>query len=139
VLEVYSFEDLKSIISLLNYKVGILIDKAAVENKDTSIINKWLVKQINYPIIVVGYGNPTYIYFKKLLLTEGKEYIPSFSEETYVKFKKEKGFSLEYIGYDGKIYGKGYKGECNIDSILEVLNKSLVGEENVKKMIVKGK
>lgn len=54
---------------------------------------------------------------------------------SYIKKKMD---SLAYICNDGKIYGKGYKEECNLDNILRVLNNYLRGEDNVRKIVEYG-
>ncbi|WP_143424840.1 MULTISPECIES: hypothetical protein [Geobacillus] len=111
-----------------------IIDKE--RRKYSAHFMMWLnsYKQKNYPIIVVGYGNPTYVYFKKLVFTD-EQYIPNFDDETYEKFRKQKGYSFAYIGNSGKIYGKGYKEEINIDKMLNVVNQALKGEKFVEKMM----
>ncbi|WP_027627736.1 hypothetical protein [Ruminiclostridium cellobioparum] len=138
VLTVYSFEELKVQVESFDYKIGILLDRNILQDSDNiDNLNKWLKKKINFPIVVIGYGNPTYTYFKKLLITDEK-YIPRLDEERYELYKKENGFSLAYICNDGKIYGKGYKEECNLDNILRVLNNYLRGEDNVRKIVEYG-
>ncbi|WP_199427141.1 hypothetical protein [Thermaerobacillus caldiproteolyticus] len=135
VLELNSLEELKSKVDELDYKVGIFIDKSVLDDEIiTKSLNTWLLKQKNYPIIVVGYGNPTYVYFKKLVFAD-EQYIPNFDDETYEKFRKQKGYSFAYIGNSGKIYGKGYKEEINIDKMLNLVNQALKGEKFVEKMM----
>lgn len=137
ILAITSLANLKSQVHSLNYKVGILVDESVLKNSNSNSIlnlNKWLLKQTNYPIIVVGYGNPTYVFYKKLVFIN-KSNTPPFSEEKFNQFKSEKGFSFAYICKDGKIYGKGYKGKINIDKIVQIIRKSLKNEENAKSIV----
>lgn len=137
-LKVYSFEELRVQVDSFDYKTGILLDKNILQDSgNIDNLNKWLKKKINFPIVVIGYGNPTYTYFKKLLITDEK-YIPRLDKERYELYKKENGFSLAYICTDGRVYGKGYKDECSLDNILRVLNNYLSGEDNVRKMVEGG-
>jgi len=135
ILELNSFEELKSKVDKLDYKLGIFIDKSVLQDEMiTKNLNKWLIKKKDYPIIVVGYGNPTYVFFKKLVFTD-EQYIPKFDDETYNKFKKEKGYSFSYICEDGTIYGKGYKEKINFEKMVTLIKEALIGKQSVEKMM----
>jgi len=139
ILEVNSLKELKSKVKSINDNIGIIIDKSELQDgKDIEELNSWLIQQKKCPIIVVGYGNPTYVYFKKLIFTDEKK-IPKLSKEKYDEFKKENGFSFAYIADSGKIYGNGYKDETNLNRIMKIVNKALKGEEQVKEIMTEGK
>jgi hypothetical protein len=127
-----SFDNLKSTLKSIDYKIGIMIDKNVLENNNQiNSLNQWLLEQKGKPIIIVGYGNPTYAYFYKLTLNKNK---PKFTKEKIEAFRKEKGFSLAYICEDGKILGTGYN-KLDINEILNVIKKCGKGEAYIEKMV----
>lgn len=135
ILELNSFGELKSKVDKLDYKLGIFIDKSVLQDEMiTKNLNKWLIQKKGYPIIVVGYGNPTYVFFKKLVFTD-EQYIPKFDDEVYNKFRKEKGYSFSYVCKNGIIYGKGYKEVIDVEKMLTLIKEALIGEQSVKKMM----
>lgn len=137
ILTVHSLDELISKVKKKE-NVGILIDKSVLQDpNNTKNINNWLLNQEKRPIIVVGYGNPTFTFFKKLLLTK-KSNIPPLDEKTYSLYEKQNGFSFAYIGQNKKIYGKGFKEEIKISSIMKVIETSLKGEQAVESMVYRG-
>ena len=135
ILKLDSLDELKAKTESLNYKTGLIIDKSILENNNDEMkeLNNWLLQQKNYPIIVLGYGNPSYVYFKKLTFSNKKN-IP-FDDEEFENFSKEKGFSLAYICSNNYIYGKGFKDTIEIDKILEVVDNGLKDEQHVIQML----
>lgn len=137
ILEVNSLEKLKSEVKSLNKNVGIILDKNIIDKEsDINSLNQWLIEQKNSPIIVVGYGNPNYVYFKRLSISENK-YLPKITDEKFEELKNQKGFCMAYICSDGKIYGKSFGEEINAGRIMEIINEALKGENNVTKMFGK--
>jgi len=134
ILEVNSLEKLKSEVKSLNKNVGIILDKNIIdEGNDINSLTQWLIEQKNSPIIVVGYGNPNYVYFKRLSISENK-YLPKITDEKFEELKNQKGFCMAYICSDGKIYGKSFTEEINTSKIMKIVNEALKGENNVTKM-----
>jgi len=135
IVVVHSLNDLISKVESLDYRIGILLDKSILDNDNTiNNINKWVTTQKGYPILAIGYGNPTYIFFKRLDFAIGVKN-PTISKEKIEKYKNEVGFSFTYICNNGIIHGKGYKEKISIPRILNVVNEALKGEEYVKQMI----
>lgn len=125
VITVNSFEKLKVSIDKLNYHVGIIIDKDVLNSKELHELNYWLKTKKEYPIVVLGYSNPSYVYFKKLQIADEK-FAPPFSEAEYENFSKEKGYSLAYISNNGEIDGKDFKcDKIDTDDVLKLINDIL--------------
>lgn len=136
VMKVNSFSELEQEVKKFDYKVPILIDKNALNEKNKDGLNKWIPAQKTYPIIFVGYGNPTYIYIKELNLY-AKKHIPNYSEEQFEMLKKQKGFSLMYISESGQNFGIGFLQENTLKNILKITDKALKGEKEVLALMPK--
>lgn len=135
IMKVNLLEDLKDNVDKIGYKVGIIVDKSILENSDKiDELSQWLKTKREYPIIVTGYSNPTYVFFKKILLST-EEYIPPISEEKYMEFSQEKGYSFAFIDSDEVVYGNGYKGDIDVDKICELINRSLKENVNIDEII----
>lgn len=133
-LVVNSFDDLKLKFDSLTYKVGILLDKSILtDENEINNLNQWLLKQKGYPIIVIGYGKPIYVYFFILEFASG-ESKPKLNKEKLDEYKNQSGFSLAYICKDGKILGKGYE-ELNVSNILKTINIGLKGDKYVEEIV----
>lgn len=131
ILVVNDFNKLKKI--KIDNNSGIIIDKSTMQG-NMKELNEWLKKQVEIPIIVVGYGNPTYAFFKKFIFTDENK-IPDFSDEKFKEFSKQKGFSFAYIAKSGEIYGKGFKGKIDINNISEIIAKAKKGEKEVQAIV----
>jgi|GEM_PF-5832582 len=134
---VNSFDELKSKADSITYKFGIIIDKSIlIENSDLKDLNKWLLGKKGYPIFVIGYGKPVYVYFFKLEFATGINK-PNISKEKIDEFKDQSGFSLAYICSDGKILGTGHKN-IDINNLFDILSVCLKGDQYAEEVCEKG-
>ncbi|QZY88645.1 hypothetical protein [Exiguobacterium acetylicum] len=130
VKNVYSSTEL---VKMLDKKVDKLIIDKDILNKENNVIflNREIKKQSKISVIILGYGNPTYVFFKKLLINS-KGSIPEFTESQYKRMSMKKGFSVAYKSADGNIYGKGYDKEEKLKKVLFMLLKT---DEDIKKFL----
>lgn len=134
ILEVNSFLNLTS--TMKKQKIAIIIDKSIINNtNEISKLKPWLRNQKDCPIIVIGYSNPTYVFFKVLDITNG-ENMPKIDDNKYKLFKNEYGYCLAYIFNSGKIDGKQYncKYNVNIKNIMAVITQCQGNQQSVNNL-----
>lgn len=125
--KVHSSSELKHIISKENCRL--IIDKDILEEEaNVKFLNAEIKRRPQISVIILGYGNPTYVFFKKLLIN-AKQAIPEFTSKEYKRMSMKKGFSVAYKAADGNIYGKGYNNEKQLKEVLSILLKK---DEDIK-------
>lgn len=135
ILKVTSLDELIHEANSFNNNFGVILDKSVIDtSNELTELQNWIANQKNIPIIVVGYGNPNYVYFKKLSNLP-KKYTPKYSDEQFEEFKQQKGFSLFYKCSDGRIYGNGYTVPINTTNVMQVINDSLKGEDSIEDIL----
>lgn len=101
---------------------SIIIDESIIDDeKEILELQPWVRNQKNKLIVIVGYSNPSYCFFKKLDITKGKN-IPKFSSDDYDKFKNQKGFCVAYFQENGQINAKAFANSTNINKIMEIVD-----------------
>jgi len=135
ILYVNSFEKMKNYINGSDKNIGILLDKSIIDKLDgQDDVSRWVKQQQEHPIIVIGYSNPTFVFFKKLDITDGK-YLPKLSDEQYAQFSKKGGYCISYTAKDGIIYGNGYEGKIDLHKIKKLITELSIENCDVSKII----